>query len=114
MKKHNAICGSICLYGSHRCGFGWLAHRGPLNRDTALLGDGEPAMEVGATGALWAACEALRAAGASGKVEVFEPAGKLRAVCDVDRPGYFGDLKWEAAPVLVIEADAIMAAAEAA
>ena len=113
MKKAKGICGSICLYGSHRCGFGWLAHVGPLTRETKMLGDGEPAAEVGATGAMWAACEALRKDGARGSVEVFEPSGKLRAVCDVDRPGYFGDLKWEAAPVLLIEADEIMAAAVA-
>ena len=78
-----------------------------------MLGDGEPAIGRGATGALWLACEALRNAGASGSIEVFEPTGRLRAVCDAKRPGYFGDLKWEPAPVLLIGADEIMAAAEA-
>lgn len=113
MKKSKGIAGSICLYGSNHCGFGWLAHCGPLNRDAKMLGDGEPMMGRGATGALWAACEALRLDGANGLVEVFEPAGKLRSICDVNRPGYFGDLKWDPAPVMVIEAAEIMAVAEA-
>ena len=114
-RKSTTIVGEICLYGSDRCGHGFLAHLGPLTRDTVQFGDGDPVEGRSATSALWLACEALRGAGAtSGLVEVFAPGGEFEAVCDVNHPGYFGDLPWKRARVYVIDSETLMEAATAA
>ena len=111
-KNAPAIVAEICLYGSSDAA-GWLAHAGPLSSE-GLLGDGEPREGRTLNDATWLALDALRKAGTTrGLVQIVEPRGKLAATTEISNPWqWFGDLEWRPAPVYVIEADAIIAAAE--
>jgi hypothetical protein len=109
-KSNQSIVGEVCLYGSQRCGHGWIARTAAGQ----LFGDGEPISGASMTQAAWAGLEALRANGAIGVCQVFAPGGKLAA--KVNNRGafpYAGSMDWQAAPVYVISAVAIIAAAEA-
>lgn len=107
------VVGGVCLYGNSAAA-GWFAHVGPLAAGK-LLGDGEPRDGRGLNDAFWLACAALRDAGVKvGRVEVFEPSGRLMALADVNWPGYYGSLKWEPAPVYSLSAEEVMAASEKA
>lgn len=106
-----ALVGEICLYGTRHTGAGWLARVG-ASLDGHLIGDAEPNPDHTFTEAVWMACDALRNAGIkAGMVRVFESGGKNCADTDINNPGYYGDLKWVPAPVYVIDADTILAAA---
>lgn len=109
MAKRVTHCGEICLYGTHRHGAGWLAKAA----DGALLGDGELSPRRSFTEAVYAACEALRLRALPGcrLAYVYEPSGRLRAEVDVNRPGWYGDLKWSPAPAYVVGGEEIVRAA---
>lgn len=109
MAKGNKIVAEICLYGIQQKGFGYIAQS-----KAGLVGDGELSYSS-CTQAVWAACLALATAGIAvdGEAWVYMPGGKSRAKIALAQPGYFGNMKWEAAPVLVISAADIEAAAVA-
>lgn len=96
----NAVVGEICLYGTLRAGAGYLARLA----DGRLLGDGELHEGRGFTEAVWLACLDIREAGVTaGKVWVYASCGGRKALCDLNHPGYYGDLKWETAePAAVV------------
>lgn len=109
------IAAEICLYGTQAVGAGWLAR----TADGRMFGDGEPNIRRNMTSAVWLACDELRAAGVSGLVRIFEPTGQMVSTVALDglkhrAIPYFGDLKWEAAPVYTISAEALIAASEVA
>lgn len=106
------ITADICLYGNRETGAGWLAR----TSDGTLLGDGEPRVNWNFTYAINDAADAIvaheRANGReSHYARVFASGGRMMATMSLKRPGWFGDLKWEQAPVLEISAEAIDAAA---
>lgn len=96
---------SVCLYGSQSCGFGFITSTGH--------GDGEPSPRRSATAAMWEGLRHLRDGGAT-TARVFAPGGRLVAQVDLRRSPwpYFGELRWSAAPVLVLSAADVIAAAE--
>lgn len=110
MAKSKKIVAEICLYGASRCGHGWLAMVQGQNRP---MGDGQPVSGIGMTAAIWNACDALQKAGISGAAAVFAPSGTVMAKVDLAERKHAGDLHWEAAPVLVVSAADIEAAAVA-
>jgi hypothetical protein len=102
------IVADICLYGNRETGAGWLAQLA----DGRLLGDGEPRKNWSANDATWIACMKIQEAGLkSGRVRVFMAGGQRMAETDLCRPGYFGQLEWRPAPVLIFTAEEIEAAA---
>jgi hypothetical protein len=107
-KRTQKIVGEICLYGAGHCGAGWLA----TTAAGQSLGTGELNQAHNFTAAVFQACDALRAVAGPGLAWVYESNGQLRAQIDISRPCYFGDLKWEAAPVYTISMADILAAAE--
>lgn len=110
--KKNAVVGEVCLYGTREARFGFLAS-GAEWSDARRAGDGE--LRYGSmTDAILEACFALRPlVGNAGLIRVYAPGGEICATTRIDRPGYAGDLAWEAAPVLVLEVEALIAAAKA-
>src|ERR1044072_4023899 len=110
-KRNQKIVAEIFLYGTHQHGAGYLAHVGPLNRETKFFGDGELRENRSFTVAIWLACDELAKAGAVGLAWVYASSGNMRAKVDIQRPAYFGKLKWEPAPLYTISAEAIEAAA---
>lgn len=99
----------LCLYGTRDAGFGWIARTG----DGVLLGDGELRFDS-VTVAVWTAQQALTDAGAwKCPVVIFEPGGRRMARSSVGSVPSYGLLVWETAPVFVISAEAIVAAASA-
>lgn len=109
-RKSSKVVAEICLYGSHQHGTGWLASI-PSVLSGKQLGDGELRPSWSMTHAVWLACESLTVAGLAGKARVFAPGGRLCGLVDIDRPCYFGEIAWEPAPVFVVSAEAIEAAA---
>jgi hypothetical protein len=112
-KKQAGHVAEICLYGNGDggVGCGWLATRAPGGREN-MLGDGEPRKGAGWTGAVFAACQALTDAGTSdGTVRLFAAGGERMAEFPLSRPPYFGEMKWAPAPVFVIDAADLDAAA---
>jgi hypothetical protein len=116
MAKSTRLVAEICLYGNRSIGAGWLAR----TRDNTLLGDGEPREGRSFTEAVWQACDAIyhnrslcgKIRPGTGTVRVFAAGGALMADTDLNHPGYFGDLKWTEATMLVVDSDAIIAAAK--
>jgi len=107
-KKAETLVAEIALYGTQAVGAGWLAR----TADGRMFGTGEPNVRHNFTSAVWAACDALRAAGCQGLVRIFEPKGQLMSTVSlgglVDRRiPYFGDLKWSPAPVYTINLEAL-------
>jgi hypothetical protein len=111
MKKTSKLVGEICLYGTTTHGAGWIAEV-PVEHGKMFLGNGELFPGMSLTEAMWDACRAVRTYHAAGTVKVFEPRGELVAETDVNHPGYFGDLKWTAAPVYVLNVEDLLAASE--
>jgi hypothetical protein len=106
------VVGSICLYGSQECGAGYLAAIGPL-KDGQLYGTGDPVLGRSMTQAVWIATHHFSEAGIyRGIVKVYASGGKLVADYDLATIKYFGELKWEPAPVYTIAMEDILAAAE--
>src|SRR4051812_13804456 len=104
MKRTNKIVAEICLYGTNAVGAGWLAR----TAGGRMFGDGSPKMGRAFTEAVWQACDAVRADGIeSGSVKVYSPDGQRVATADLGRPGYYGDLKWQAAQVYTVTAEQI-------
>jgi hypothetical protein len=98
----------ICLYGTGSIGAGYLAR----TAGGRMFGTGEPVAARSFTDAMWLAVIDLHAAGVTrGDVLVFDPTGLRVARMSVSLPVYFGELSWAPAPVYVITADAIAAAA---
>jgi hypothetical protein len=99
------IVAEICLYGTREHGAGWLAS----TPDGRMFGDGELNFALGFTQAVWDAGDALAKAGVrSGTIRIFAPGGQRMAL--VSQAGYlpyYGDLKWEAAPVIEISCEDI-------
>lgn len=91
-KKLQTQVAVICLYGNRATGAGWLAAHGGK-----LLGDGEPSVDRTFTVAVWLAADALRAAGASGAVAVFDAGGDRMSIVPLANVPAYGDLRWEAA-----------------
>jgi hypothetical protein len=59
------------------------------------------------------ALDCLENDGYRGMVRVFAPGGELVATTNITGARqYYGDLKWQAAPMLAISADDLIAAAE--
>src|SRR5262245_33682800 len=110
MAKTQQVAAEVCLYGTREIGAGWLAR----TADGTLFGDGEPRQGHTFTDALWIACKAMREAGVQGRtVRVFSPDGLRMADTIIDRPAYYGDLKWRPATVIVVSAEEIERAAAA-
>ena len=104
-----SVVADVCLYGTRDVGAGWLVEMNPAytldSTGKTMLGDGEPNAMRGFTEAIYQACHAVRLAmgGMSyGMVRIYEPNGKMMALASVNHPGYFGDLKWSAAPVFAM------------
>jgi hypothetical protein len=118
MSNQNVPVAEITLYGTTRIGAGWLARvYVDVNRpawSNGLIGSGEPQDGLGFTEAVWAALDAIRAAGVqAGIVHVYEPTGRRYAEVRLDGVAtWFGDLVWrEGANVYVIPAADLAAAA---
>lgn len=114
----NTIVAEICLYGNGilGCGSGFIAtildNRRNNGEANPQYGNGEPVAGYTHTQALWAACDAVRRAGYQfGKVWVYQPGGMMKAVADLNHPGYYGDLKWQAAEVYGISVERLLEAA---
>lgn len=109
-KTNQQIVAEICLYGTSRIGFGWLAQ----TRDGVMLGDGEPKGNRTATECVCIACgQLLQVVGASGSmVRIYAAGGMHCAETDLRHPGYYGDLKWQPAITHQISAEAVLSAAE--
>jgi len=107
MKRSTKIVADVCLYGSS------LVSKAPGGLvDGRSLGDGEPREWVSATDAVFTACKMIRGCGYnSGKVRVFMPSGEWMAITDLNKPEYFGDLKWEPAVKYVLSVEDILEAA---
>jgi len=101
-KTQRAPVADICLYGGATHGAGYFAR----TIDGRMFGDGEIVQTRSLTSAIWLACQDLCDAGVeSGTVRVFEPRGELMASFQFGSQWpYFGNLKWTAAPQLVINA----------
>jgi hypothetical protein len=77
-----------------------------------MIGTGNPVNGRSFNDAVWLACLDMKEVGIkAGMVRIFEPNGKFCADTDINNPGYYGDLKWFPAPVYVIDAKGILAAA---
>lgn len=106
--KAKKLVGEICLYGTRETGAGWLVRLA----DGKMLGDGEPVAWRTFSDAIYQACAAVMDAGIkAGTVRIFEPRGQLMAEADLNHPGYFGEQKWQIAPVFVIDVQQITAVA---
>jgi hypothetical protein len=103
----SAVAAEICLYGTYVVGAGYIARAA----DGTMFGDGEPRADWSQTDAIFRACANLERAGVRGRVVIFAPGGQRMAVTDIGRPGTFGALRWEVAPVYTIRVDALVAAA---
>lgn len=114
--RKTKLVAEVCLYGNRETGAGWLAR----TAEGAMLGTGDPKAARSFTDAVWLACDAVRrlrsmaghAHAHTGTVRVFAPGGERMADTDLNRPATYGDLHWVPATMLVIDADAIIAAAE--
>lgn len=93
-----ALVGSIYLYGSTQCGFGYIACRQDAGgNEVPVEGNGVPLQGRSATDALWLAGMALRNAGVpQGTVDVNMDFNRVpkRALADLYNLPYFGQLKW--------------------
>lgn len=107
-KQKNTVMenATICLYGNRDIGFGWLAVYGG-----ECYGNGEAKEGRGCTECVFQACDALVKAGATGNVEIYNPGATMMATANVNRPGYYGNLKWGPAKVWVIGVEEIEEAA---
>lgn len=109
-KKAQLVVAEICLYGTSRVGHGYLARAAAY--PGKMHGTGEPSLARGATSCVFLACDDLRRAGCpDGIVRVFAPGGERMAEIELSNPPYYGDMKWQPAPMFVIEAEALIAAA---
>lgn len=101
------LVGDVCLYGNSKIGIGWLAtHAG------GQLGDGTPKAGLAMTEAVWAATDALRAAGVEGMIVVYAPGGERYAVANLAHVPTVGSMTWyQAGPGVVVSAEQIKAAA---
>lgn len=120
-KGKPGMVAEICLYGASSCGFGYLAMGpaalagGKAVGGGKMFGNGEPSKMRSCTEAYWLGMSELLEAGLErgAMVSVFEPGGER--VAKVKAGGvlpYYGELKWEAAPVLVLSMEEVLAAAE--
>ncbi len=108
-KQKNEIVADVCMYGTRRIGLGW----GAQGKDGRRFGDCtiSPGL-TGETIALWMALDALENNGYRGMVRVFAPGGEVMAITNIcGARQYWGDLKWQPAPVYTISAEEIAAAA---
>ena len=95
--KSNELVAEIALYGTSEIGAGYIASTIDGNR----MGSGEPRAGRTMTEAVWLAAAEIRESGlVRGMVRVFAPAGRFMADTDLQRPGYYGNLKWQRATVL--------------
>lgn len=98
LKKAPKIAAVICLYGNHAIGAGWLANLAtpetPKTNKTIPLGDGEPKTGVGFTEAVWAARDALYAAGMkhNALVRIFAAGGLFYAEAKANEISWYGNL----------------------
>lgn len=114
-KKNNEIIATICLYGTHVFGAGWIACVNDGSPSGKMLGNGELKSTLSMTEAIWIAADELRGEGVTrGTVRIFEPNGQL---CSDVEIGWliptFGDLKWKPAPVHVISTGKLLEHASA-
>ena len=106
------VVAEITFYGTRQTGAGFLAY-GPDHK--RIAGTGDPVQGRGFTDALFLAVQALTEAGiVDGFVAVYEPSGLKMALIDLSYSiPYWGDLAWTAAPVYVLDAQALTLAASA-
>lgn len=104
----------ICLYGNMEVGAGWIVSIANGTKCGLLLGDGDPVKDRPMTAAVWLAVEAIKEKGVvKGTVRIFMAGGARCADVELSKPiPYFGELPWTAAPVYMVSAEAIAAAAE--
>ncbi len=111
------VVGTVCFYGNSTIGAGWLAHVGPLNKQTKMLGDGEPKSGVTFTHALFSACKALKDFSSAIKpgdlVEVYAPGGQKVGLVNVCSPSWYGNIEWKPAGGLEVSAEEIQSVASA-
>lgn len=109
----NLHVADICLYGIPRTGYGWSAQVNPeLVVDShSILGDGEPQDWRTLTECVWLALREIREkTGLTlGRVRIFEPSGRMVADAALGFSGYYGDLRWESAPVYTVSLDDLLA-----
>lgn len=134
--KATEIVATICLYGNHEVGYGWLAHvgaklvgdgGGPRIGELAanavslacmavgmMLGDGAPRRGTTATESLWNACNAVALAlgHCRGLVCVYAPGGRFSGETALGFPGWYGNITWRPAPVFAVKVDEILKHAE--
>jgi hypothetical protein len=103
----NTHVADICLYGNHDIGAGYLVS----TRNNGILGDGEPKESRSMTEAVWLAQSELRLVEPKGRIRIFAAGGRMMAWLGVQETTYYGNLKWERAAVLTIDAADIEAAA---
>lgn len=110
-KKANETVAEICLYGTRRVGFGWLA----TTREGARLGDAE-LRDRSMTETVFEAIDAVaKSRGAlDGVAIVFAPGGETCAEFSVASPATVGCTPFVPAPVFTISAEALVAAAQEA
>lgn len=109
-RKAAELVGEVCLYGAPHCGYGYIA----TTRGNTMFGDGQPDKRLSLTDAIWLGLLDLRNADYVGDVNVYASGGELMATTsNAGTFQYPGDMKWGPAPMLVISADELIAAADA-
>lgn len=107
--KRLELVAEICLYGTTQTGAGYLARGKGLKE---MLGTGEPVAMRTFSEAIWHAQHALREAGLTeGLVRIYAPGGERCAEIGIGAAITYGALAWKPAPMLVISAEALLAAA---
>ncbi len=115
-KKASKVLGTVCLYGTSAAGCGYIAAATPTTGGPELFGTGELRFES-FTDAMWMGLKDLRAKGGlqKGLVTVFLPDGTRMSTLSIESVWpYFGELKWEQAPVLTLSVEALVEASERA
>lgn len=111
--KNVNVVADISLYGNREIGFGWLAG----TDGGQLYGTGEPVAGQSCTDCVFQAAARLAgdrrfARNHKAIVRIFEPRGQMMAEMKLHSPTYFGNLKWQVAPVYEIQLADILAASE--
>jgi len=98
------VVGYLCLYGAQHCGYGYLL---ATFFDAKPHCSPDPKATRGLTDCLFQAADDLRSLGVhEGILQIFAPGGERMAEVDLARGiPWYGDLKWEAAPVYVVPAE---------
>lgn len=94
----------ICLYGNSAAGSGWIAC---IADGAKIIGNGELKPGRSMTEAVWLAADELEGADITrGIVRIFMAGGDLCADVEIGKHiPYFGDLRWQRAPLYAISVE---------